>query len=271
MKIRCKNCYRVLNENEEYCTSCGTHSPQMQHAMLTGDYGPNPSGKFKIGLGLFAIAGFLVCGILQVVFATLENKYNGGNGYSLLYCQSNSLFYSSILTTVLTAVLFRKDLKKANFKSTSSQWLGAGLIAILGIVIAILLSNISRYTLIFPSYITNYLKSGETVFFDLASECILKILVGTILYSLSIEIIIRKTLIDALDETMLDDKVIYIITVLATTLCEIAWVMALDVAVVLLIMNIIATGIYMYTNRNVLINLLMRALLVIVAIIILIL
>lgn len=268
MKIRCKNCYRILNPNEEYCTSCGEHSAQMQKAMLTGDFGPDPIGKFKIGLGIFAIAGFIVCGILQVVFATLENKNNGGNGYTLLYCQSNSLFYSSVLASIITLIFFFKDFKKFNIKSTKSQWLGASLIALFTVAIAILLSYLSKHTLLFPSYITKYLQSNEAVFFDLKDECIFKILVGTLLSSLCLEILMRKTLIDALDETMLGDKAIYIITVLITTLCEVAWVMALDIAIVALIINVVATGIYMYTNRNLIINLAMRTLLVIVAIII---
>ena len=50
MKIRCKNCYRVLNPNEEYCTACGEHSAAMQKAMITGDYGPDTVGKLKISL-----------------------------------------------------------------------------------------------------------------------------------------------------------------------------------------------------------------------------
>lgn len=268
MKIRCKNCYRILNQNEEYCTSCGEYSSQMHKAMLTGDFGPDPIGKFKIGLGVFAIAGFIVCGILQVIFATLENKNNGGNGYTLLYCQSNSLFYSSIFASVITLIFFFKDLKNLELKSTKSQWLGTSLVVIFTIAIAILFSFLSRYTLILPSYITEYLQSGSAVFFNLKDECILKILVGTLLSSLCLEILMRKTLIDALDETMLGDKAIYAITVLVTTLCEIAWVMALDISIVALLVNIVATGIYMYTNRNLVINLAMRALLVIVAVVV---
>ena len=50
MKIRCKNCYRVLNPNEEYCTACGEHSAAMQKAMITGDYGPDNAGKLKINV-----------------------------------------------------------------------------------------------------------------------------------------------------------------------------------------------------------------------------
>ena len=47
MKIRCNNCYRVLNQNEEYCTSCGEYSAKMHNAMITGNYGPDNLGKFS--------------------------------------------------------------------------------------------------------------------------------------------------------------------------------------------------------------------------------
>lgn len=268
MKIRCKNCYRVLNRNEEYCTSCGEYSQQMHNAMLTGDYGPDPIGKFKIGFIIYVLAGFMACGILQVIFATLQNKANDGNGYSLLYCQANSLFYSSLFATLIGLIFFFKDLKNLKINSNKSQWLGAGIIALFTIAIIILLNYLSRYTLLFPSYITNYLKGDSHVFFSLKDECILKILVGSLLSSLCVEVLLRKNIVDALDETMLGDKAIYVITVIATTICEVAWIMALDVAISVLIINMVATGIYMYTNRNLLINVVMRVLLTVITVIV---
>lgn len=48
MKIRCKNCYRVLDRNEEYCKACGEHSEQMKKAMETGNFGGGPLDRFKI-------------------------------------------------------------------------------------------------------------------------------------------------------------------------------------------------------------------------------
>lgn len=268
MKIRCKNCYRILNKNEEYCTSCGEYSERMHHAMVTGDYGANPSEKFKLAFSIFAIAGFIVCGILQVVFAALENKENGGNGYTSLFCQTNSLFYSSLLTTLLLVIFFRKDKKDYIPTCKKTEWLGGIIIGVMVIAIVVLLSQLFSFTQILPNYIVDYLKEDDAVFFDLTGPCILKILVGSILSALCLEVV-KKYTIDALDDTMLGDKAIYGITVVVATVLEVGWVMSLDVAICVLLVNIATTGIYMYTNRNVLINAAMRVILYIIAVLVL--
>ncbi len=268
MKIRCKNCYRVLNPNEEYCTNCGEHSARMQQAMLTGNYGPDATGKLKIALTIFGIAGFIICGLLQVVFALIENKINDGNGYTNLFCESNSLFYSSILTIIITLVVFRKDLKDYFPTINKKQLLGSILIAILVSAIVIILTNLSNFTLLFPKYIVNYLKTDDKVFFDIVGSCIFKIVIGAILVGISVEILGHKYLVDALDETLLGDKAIYFITVIASTFMEVIWIMSIDVLVVSLIINLATTGIYMYTNRNLLINIIMRVLITIIAVVI---
>lgn len=264
MKIRCKNCYRVLNPNEEYCTNCGEHSAQMQQAMITGDYGPDVNAKFKTGLGIFVLAGFLCCGILQVIFAVMQNKEIGA--YSNLFCEVNSLFYSGILVALLSIFFFRKDLKQVKFNRSISTYLIGLLIGILTIVIIILLSKLVSFVSIFPKYICDYLESSTKVFFNLKYECIFKIIVEFLLIYISLEIIIKKTLIDMLDETMLGDKSIYLITVLVATILESAWIMSLDVIIPTLFINIVTTGIYMYTGQNVYINILLRVIFIIASI-----
>lgn len=267
MKIRCKNCYRVLNRNEEYCTSCGEHSLQMQRAMITGDYGPDPVGKFKQGFGIFLLAGFLLCGILQVLFAVMQTK--DVDRYTQIFCQANSIFYSSILVFLLTLLFFNKDIKTLKFESTKDQLLGGTLIGVLAIIVCVLLALVFDFTRVLPGFVIDYLKSGSAKFFDLKAECLFKIIVGSVLSVASIEFIGRKCIVDALDEaTMLGDKAIYVIATLAVTAMEVAWVMSLDVLVVTLIINMVATGIYMYTNRNVLLNMIIRILLILVTIIV---
>lgn len=268
MKIRCKNCYRILNKNEEYCTSCGEYSTRMHNAMVTGDFGPNPGEKFKLSLGIFLIAGFIVCGILQVVFAAIENKENGGNGFTSLFCQSNSLFYSSLLATLIFVLFFKKDRKDFIPQSKKEEWLGASLIAVFAIIITVLLSLLFKYTQIIPKFIVDYFKEGSVKFFDLKGACTLKIVIGSILSALCLEVV-KKYLIDALDDTMLGDTAIFVIAAISTTIMELAWVMSLDIVICALIVNITTTGIYMYTNRNIVINLVLRVLLYVVAILVL--
>ncbi len=254
MKIRCKNCYKILNPNEEYCTSCGEYSEKMHNAMITGDYGPDNLGKFKLAFGIYAIAGFLICGILQVVFAIIQTKELGNS--TQRFCQSNSLFFSSLATIVFSLIIFRKDLKYFAPKQNTNQILGGTLVGLLVIAIAILISNLFSFTQVLPKFIVNYLEESPK-FFDIKNECVFKILVGTILATVSLEIV-RKYLVDAFDDTLLGDKSIYIFTTLIMTVLEVAWIMSLDIAIVALIINLATTGIYMLTNRNIVINVTIR-------------
>ncbi len=265
MKIRCKNCYRVLNPNEEYCTSCGEHSSAMQRAMITGDYGPDVNAKLKIGIGIFLIAGFIMCGLLQVIFAVMQNKELGT--YNDLFCEVNSIFYSSILVFIISLVCYRKELKKVRITKPFSNYLIAMLIGLLSIIVILLISKLISFGSIFPKYICEYLQTGIADFFSFKNECILKILVGFLLLGISMEIIIKKTLIDALDDTMLGEKTIFMITVLITTFLETAWIMSIDVIISVLIINIVTTGIYMYTERNIYLNIILRIILVVASVV----
>ncbi len=267
MKIRCKNCYKILNPNEEYCTSCGEYSDKMHNAMITGDYGPDNLGKFKLAFGIYAIAGFLICGILQVVFAIIQTKELGNS--TQRFCQSNSLFFSSLAMIVFSLIIFRKDLKYFAPKQNANQILGGTLVGLLVIAIAILISNLFSFTQILPKFIVNYLEESPK-FFDIKNECVFKILVGTILATVSLEIV-RKYLVDAFDDTLLGDKSIYIFTTLIMTVLEVAWIMSLDIAIVALIINLATTGIYMLTNRNIVINVTIRFILYFVTVLLLIL
>lgn len=263
MKIRCNNCYRVLNQNEEYCTSCGEYSAKMHNAMITGNYGPDNLGKFKIGFAIFAIAGFIVCGILQVVFSVIESEATGFR--TNLYSQTNSLFLSSISAILFCLLLFRKDLNTLWTPQNKNNILGVTLVGIFVITISILLSYLFNFTQVFPKFSKEYLQYDGKIFFDAKGTCVFKILFGTIVSTIVLEIACRKFLIDALDDTLLGDKAIYVITVLLMTIFEIAWVMSLDILVVSLIVNIATTGIYMNTNRNVVYNILLRIILYLVA------
>lgn len=263
MKIRCNNCYRVLNQNEEYCTSCGEFSSKMHNAMITGNYGPDNFGKFKIAFGVFAIAGFLICGILQVVFSIIESDATGFR--TNLYSQTNSLFLSSISAILFTLVFFRKDINTLWSPQSKNNILGVSLVSVFVIVISILLSYLFDFIQIFPQFTKEYLEYEGNIFFDFKDTCVFKIFFGTIVSTLVLEIACRKFLIDSLDDTLLGDKSIYIITVILMTIFEVAWVMSLDILVVSLIVNIATTGIYMNTNRNVVYNILLRVILYLVA------
>ena len=85
MKIRCQNCYRVLDRNEEYCKSCGEHSEQMKRAMETGNFGGGPLDRFKIGALLFLILAFFGNGIIMITLAVIQKDSNTDLYNCLLY------------------------------------------------------------------------------------------------------------------------------------------------------------------------------------------
>lgn len=266
MKIRCNNCYRVLNINEEYCTSCGEHSAQMQKAMVTGNFGPDATGKLKTSLGIYAIAGFIISGVLQVIFAILQVK--DISVYNELYCGTHSLFYSSILTFILMILYSCKDLKETPFTKDLSTYFLALIIGILAIAIIILLSHIFTFTTVFPKYIIEYLRSSNDKFFNPKQASIFKIIIAYIFCGISIEVLCRKRLIDVFDESLMGDKAILLLTSLIVAVLETAWIMSLEVFIPLLFFNLILTGIYMYTDRNIFLNIILRILLVLISIII---
>lgn len=79
MKIRCKNCYRVLNNNEEYCTKCGEHSDEIQRIMETGEIPTDEVASFKLHLYLYLGIAFLLNGALFVLNGVLfDHMYPGG-------------------------------------------------------------------------------------------------------------------------------------------------------------------------------------------------
>lgn len=265
MKIRCKNCYHILKPNEEYCTSCGAHSTEMQKAMLTGDYGPDVIGKCKIGVSIYLLAGFVASGFLQIIFAMLQNKEV--QVYTSIYTGVNSLFYSSILVFILMLIVSWKDIKKIPFSKGIIHYLIALGIGILVIAIVILMSYIFSFTQVLPRYVIQYLGNGGAVFWSLKEASVSKIMIAYVFEGIATEVLLRKRVVDALDETMLGEKAIAFICIMVTTILETAWIMSLDVLIPLLLINIVTTLIYMNTDRNVFVNIALRIILVIVAVI----
>ena len=89
MKIRCKNCYRVLDRNEEYCKSCGEHSEAMKQAMITGNFSGGPLDRLKIGLILFFTLAFLGNGIIMTLLAVIKE-----DATMSLYNRSYAMIFS---------------------------------------------------------------------------------------------------------------------------------------------------------------------------------
>ena len=68
MRIRCKNCYRVLNNNEEWCTRCGAHSDEVAELIAKGIEPLDEMSVAKTNILLYLLIAFLINGILSVLF-----------------------------------------------------------------------------------------------------------------------------------------------------------------------------------------------------------
>lgn len=254
MKIRCKNCYKVLKPNEEYCTSCGEHSAQIAECIKTGDYGPQPVDKFKTAFILFLILGFLGNGVIMTILAV-----NSNNATSTLYNKSNALFFSSILTFIVLAIVCKKSFQDYLWNKSYKNFMSTLVIAIFVGAISILLSKIFSFTKILPDYAVTYLQSGEASFIKGKETNILFLLISFLLVAFNEELIFRRLLIDALDDaTLLSDQAIIIVATIVGTLLDFSIVMCKETVLVTLMINYVCSSFYAHTNRSVGMNLLLR-------------
>ena len=105
MKIRCKKCYHVLKPQEEYCTSCGEHSSEIEQLMKTGYIEISDKDKLKTALIIYALSAIFGNGIYMVILGLIQNKVM--NSYNNLFCQSYALLISSIVTTLIFLIIYR--------------------------------------------------------------------------------------------------------------------------------------------------------------------
>lgn len=259
MKIRCKNCYRVLKDNEEYCTSCGEYSPEMAEYMRTGNKEASEGQKFKTAFILFCLIGFLGTGVLSITIAAIDGSVDNNSLFNL-----NSRFITSILLTIMLLIFFRKKLKNIFFNGTLMQTFGALGIGVILIATGVLLSLLTNFTKILPTYMTDYLQSSNVAFESFKEESVLRILITMILVAFCEEYICRHRLIDFLDDaTMLSDIWVVIISSLVGTIISFAWMMSIETLLMTLLINIASSIIYIYTNRSLGLNILLRIILIV--------
>lgn len=262
MKIRCKNCYHVLKPQEEYCTSCGEHSREIEQLMKTGYIEISDKDKLKTALIIYALSAIFGNGIYMVILGLIQNKVM--NSYNNLFCQSYALLISSIVTTLIFLIIYRKELKDMVITGTMKQIAASAIIGVLLILTCLLFSMVSSHTSALPGYITKFLSSGNATFMQEGDTNIITVLASFTLIIISQEIVFRRRMIDAFDnDTLLGDISIIIFSGLIGTFLDVMWVMSLDIVLTSLIINFTLSGIYMYTNRNVAVTTGIRLLLLI--------
>lgn len=264
MKIRCKNCYRVLDPLEEYCKSCGTHSEEIAKAMKTGNYGMDNSGRLKVSLFIFAAIAFIGTGIFMIIFGGFSN-----DATQSLFNKSNALLITSVITTITLYIVNAKSLKDYFINTDLKKLLLASVFFVIFGVVVVLLSQLTSFTRVLPSYVTDYLSSGTARFFSGKSTNIVFLFVSLLLVILTEELLFRRLIIDFFDEqTMLSDFFIILFTALIGTFLDFIWVMSPETLICSFIMNVLLSAIYMNTNRSVLPNILFRVIIVVIEFII---
>ena len=248
MKIRCKNCYRVLNENENYCTVCGEYSEEMSEYMRTGIRKVSQSDKLKTALLYFVFIAFLGTGVLSIGLAIIE----GAVGENLIYDVMGKLVTSTALFSALV-ITFRKELKDIFFKGTKQQILGAFAIGFVFMVIVAIISTLTKVTRVIPKDLIEFLDKNEG-FFPLIQ----------LIFTLSLivfceEYIYRHRLINFFDEdTMLSDGWIVVLTSIISTALSFAWFMSVEIVIMTFVINVFMSLLYIYTNRSLGINIILK-------------
>ncbi len=250
MKIRCKNCYRVLNENEDYCTSCGEYSQEMAEYMRTGVRKVSLGDKLKTALIFFAFIAFIGTGAITIGLSVI----NGTVEDNAIYNVMGKLVTSMALIVGLT-IVFRKDLKGILFNGNTLQTIGGIAIGIVSGTILVIASSFLDFTKIIPENLLLYVPTNKPSFEFFG----LLFVMG--LVTICEEYIYRHRLINFFDEeTMLSDFWIVVLTTLISSVLSFAWFMSVEILIMTVLINLLMSLLYINTNRSLGINILIRCL-----------
>ena len=228
MKIRCRSCYRVLNNDEEYCTRCGAHSDEVKELMDSGITPIDEVAVAKQSLIMYLLIAFLLNGILNVLFGVIFNTIHAGYNYGEVgmdlplavtyFSAANSLLITSVIIIFVAFMFNYKDLLpfiKINDKKQFLITTGVGILVMVGITF------ITKYTdlTFLPIYIRDFLMNPTIDMKLEGSFNLFKIIVVLLCYAFAEEVIFRKALINGFDEgTLLRDSSIIILQTLISTI-----------------------------------------------------
>lgn len=262
MKIRCKNCFKTLRPNEEYCTYCGERSEEVAQLMKKGVSDIDSTTKLKLALVLYGILGFVGTGIFIVVFSLLYKKV--GTSTMDFNVNANSLLVTSLVLLFVLLITYSKELKSMMFNGNIYMFGSTLLVGGISIVAIFLLSKISSFTKVVPSYMTEYINGGDRYLQEnnglFSIACMYISMIAVVVVE---EIVFRRRLVDALDDdTLLSERWVLVIAALFSTFLDFIWVMSIETLFMSFIINLIMTLIYMNTNRSIGVNILLRIILV---------
>lgn len=228
MKIRCRSCYRVLNNDEEYCTRCGAHSDEIKELVDSGITPIDEVAVAKQSILSYLFIAFLLNGILNVLFGvifdTIHKGYNYGEVGSELplavtyFSASNSLLITSLIIVVVSFLFNYKDLLP--FLKINNKKIFLFCTSIISLLM-VGFSFITKYTdlTFLPIYIRDYLIEPTQDMKLVGSFNLFKIIVILVCYAFVEEVIFRKAIINGFDQgTLLRDSTIIIIQALIGTI-----------------------------------------------------
>ncbi|MBQ8293700.1 MAG: hypothetical protein IJX78_07875 [Bacilli bacterium] len=282
MKIRCNNCYRVLNNNEEYCTKCGTHSEEIQRIMETGEIPVDETGLFKLHIYLYLGIAFLLNGGLFVLYGVFFDKLKPGEygeigdpmPKDITYFSSiNALLITSLIMFLLILLINAKNIF-VDYKITEKKraFISAIIMSIIGVGL-IFLTKETPISVI-PLYMKEYIQ-GTIADADLFMNSISmwKIILILMTYSVVQEYVFRKHLFGAIDEsTLLSTPATFILMTIVGAVLDIACFSLFSSGTVISLIyifigSLIYQGVlnlnYFYNKQSMLSNIVFRILLII--------
>lgn len=231
MKIRCKNCYRVLNNNEEYCTKCGEHSDEIQRIMETGEIPTDEVASFKLHLYLYLGIAFLLNGALFVLNGVLFDHMYPGGEYGEIgdAMPKNITYFSSINALIVTSVImflivliFNIKQIALDYKVTSIKRAIISFVIMSGITYGIIYLTKTTNIIAIPIYMKDYIQGNipnTELFENSLSTWKIALVLG--LYVFVQEYIFRKHLAAALDDgTLFSLPTTIIVMTLASAVLE---------------------------------------------------
>lgn len=288
MKIRCNNCYKVLNNDEVWCTRCGAHSDEVEEIMKSGITPIDESEIGKKSIIMYLLFAFVINGFLDVLFGVVFNSVNSGYdlgdvGQNLplaltTFSSINSLMIVGIILAPIVFLINYKDLKEYfriefNKKSITSL--------VIGVIIMTFFAFLTKYTNInfIVPYFKDFLMNHPQEMLLSGSVSTFKIIIILLLFVIIEEIVFRKAFISWLDQTTLlpDGVIIDLQTLLSTALQVLCFLLLVSTSIsnyiyfILsnLCFNALLAVNYYHNNRNIFINLIIRVVFIILLVIIL--
>lgn len=271
MKIRCKNCYRILNPQEEYCTRCGTKSLEIVALMKTGKTTISETKKLSVQLSLYFAMVFLINGILNVLFGVLFDRFHPGLYYGdfderlpesiTLFASTNALLITGIALLVIFLFINYRHLKDFFFKIKLKRFIISFLFGSLIITIILLLYKKTNIIII-PSFFQSFLKNGALN--SIYQPKLLSIWLILVSYAIIHEMLFRFQLINAFDEaTLLPDWLITILVVITSVFFEIiSFSFDWSLALFSIAFHLILSTSYFFNQRLLSFNLYFRLILI---------